>query len=555
MFWMLAGASQSAAKKEPAGKVSGAGPINFEDRQAQSHIDFVLNNSATENKSLVEVTLGGVAMFDFDNDGYLDVFFTNGARIPALVKDSPAFHNRLYRNNHDGTFTDVTERAGLAGIGYSMGVAAADYDNDGWADLYVTGVNRNILYHNNSDGTFTDVTQRAGVTGITAAGKKLWSVAAAWLDYDNDGLLDLFVSNYVDYSFSDPRLCGEPGKRLSCPPSFYQGQPSFLYRNNGDGTFTDVSETTGVGKFAGKGMGVAIADYDGDGYSDIFVANDNERNFLFHNLRGKSFQEVGVEASVAFTEDGVPVSSMGADFRDFDGDGHPDIIVTALQGETFPLFFNDGGGFFTADTYPAGIGFTSRKMSGWGAGAYDFDNDGAKDLFTANSHSDENIGRYFRHYAYKQPDAVFRNMGKRTFRDVTALCKPALRAAAHRGAAFGDLNNDGRVDAVVSIIGAPAEVLYNTSPAPNHWIIIQTTGTKSNRDGIGTRIRLTSESGAVQYNHVTTSVGYASSSDKRVHFGLGAAKRIREIELRWPSGTVETLTDVAVDQILKVTEK
>jgi hypothetical protein len=419
----------------------------------------------------------------------------------------------------------------------------------------VTGVNRNILYHNNGDGTFTDVTAKAGVPGVTPADKKLWSVAAAWLDYDNDGFLDLFVDSYVDWSFADQRLCGEPGKRLSCSPAFYQGQPSILYRNNGDGTFTDVSDSTGIGKFVGKGMGVAIADYDGDGFTDIFVGNDNERNFLFRNIKGKSFQEVGVEASVAFTEDGVPVSSMGVDFRDFDGDGRPDIFITALEGETFPLFFNDGNGFFTAATYQAGIGFSSRRMSGWGVGAYDFDNDGAKDLFTANSHSDENIG-LFRNYSYRQPNAMFRNNGNRSFRDVSASCGPAFqRAAAHRGAAFGDLNNDGRVDAVVSVIGEPADVLYNTSPNRNHWILIQTVGTKSNRDGIGTRIRLTSESGSVQYNHVTTSVGYASSSDKRVHFGVGQANRIREIELRWPSGTIQTLKDVAADQVLKVTEK
>jgi hypothetical protein len=542
-----------ASQLQP-GRQQTLGPIRFENRQAQSGIDFVLNNSATKNKSLVEVTPGGVAVFDFDNDGYLDIFFTNGAPIPSLVKDSPTFHNRLYRNNHDGTFTDVTDRSGLAGAGYSMGVAAADYDNDGWTDLYITGLNRNVLYHNNGDGTFTDVTAKAGVPGVMPTGKKLWSVAAAWLDFNNDGFLDLFVDNYVDWSFNNQRLCGEPGKRLSCSPAFYQGQPSILYRNNGDGTFTDVSESTGIGKHAGKGMGVAIADYDGDGFTDILVGNDNERNYLFHNIKGKSFQEVGVEASVAFTEDGVPVSSMGVDFRDLDGDGRPDIIITALEGETFPLFFNDGNGLFTAATYQAGIGFSSRRMSGWGVGAYDFDNDGAKDLFTANSHSDENIG-LFRNYSYRQPNALFRNAGNRTFRDVSAGCGPGFyRAAAHRGAAFGDLNNDGRVDAVVSVIGEPAEILYNTSPNRNHWILIQTVGTKSNRDGIGTQIRVTSGSGAVQYNHVTTSVGYASSSDKRVHFGIGSADRIREIELRWPSGTVQTLKDVAADQVLKVTE-
>jgi hypothetical protein len=283
------------------------------------------------------------------------------------------------------------------------------------------------------------------------------------------------------------------------------------------------------------------------------VANDNERNFLFHNEQGRGFVEVGVESAVAFTEDGVPVSSMGADFRDLNNDGRPDVIVTALEGETFPLFINEGRGFFTSATYQSGIGFASNRMSGWGVGAYDFNNDGLKDLFAANSHVNENVGLYGNHQ-YRQPNAVFLNAGKAMFRDVTAQAGLAMRApAAHRGAAFGDLDNDGRIDAVVSVIGGPAEILYNTSPG-GHWILIQTEGKGSNRDGIGTKIKVTGESGLVQYNHVTTAAGYASSSDKRVHFGLGADTRIREIELRWPSGKVQTLHDVSAGQILKVTE-
>ncbi len=528
--------------------------IRFENRQAQSGVTFILNNGTTDDKPIIDSTLGGVALLDYDNDGYLDLFFTNGASIPSLSKSNPTFSNRLYHNNRDGTFTDVTEHAGVAGEGYSMGAAAADYDNDGWVDLYVTGVNRNILYHNNKDGTFTDVTQKAGVTGI-CDGRKLWSVSAAWIDYDNDGLLDLFVTNYLDWSPENSHLCGPQGRRLSCPPSLYKGEPNILYHNNGDGTFTDVSGATGIARHVGKGMGVAIADYDGDGWTDIFVANDNERNFLFKNRRGQGFDEVGVESFVAYTDDGVPVSSMGADFRDWSNSGRPGLFVTALGGETFPLFRNEDHGIFTMATYESGIGFASFKMSGWGAGIYDLDNDGYKDLFSANSHVSENAD-VNPQQRYRQPNAVFQNLRNATFQDVSAEAGPAVRLrAAHRGAAFGDLNNDGKVDVVVSAIGSPAELLYNTSTGGNHWIAIETVGTKSNRDGIGTRIKLTAESGLVQYNEVTTAGSYASSSDKRAHFGLGRDSIIKEIELRWPSGTLQVLRNVKTDQVLKITER
>jgi enediyne biosynthesis protein E4 len=528
--------------------------IAFENRRESAGVAFVLNNGTTEDKPIIDSTLGGVALLDYDNDGYLDLFFTNGADIPGLHKSGATFFNRLYHNNHDGTFTDVTAQAGVAGAGYSMGAAAADYDNDGWADLYVTGVNRNILYHNNRDGTFTDVTQKANVTGIFS-GRKLWSVSAAWIDYDNDGLLDLFVTNYLDWSPESTRVCGPVGKRISCPPSLYGGEPNLLYHNNGDGTFTDVSERTGIAKYIGKGMGVAIADYDGDGWIDIFVANDNERNFLFKNRRGREFDEVGVESFVAYTDDGVPVSSMGVDFRDWNNSGRPSLFVTALGGETFPLFRNEDGKFFAMATYESGIGFASFKMSGWGAGIYDFDNDGCKDLFSANSHVSENADLNPQQ-RYRQSNAVFQNLRKGTFQDVTSGAGPAMALpAAHRGAAFGDLNNDGKIDVVVAAIGSPAELLYNVSTGGNHWIAIETVGgARSNRDGIGTQIKLTGESGLLQYNEVTTAGSYASSSDKRAHFGLGHDSVVREIELRWPSGAIQVLRNVKADQILRVTE-
>ncbi len=549
------GAESACARKASPAAPYSARQIRFENRQKASHVDFVLNNATSPNKPLIDSTLGGVALFDFDNDGFLDIFFTNGAQIPSLEKDNPTFHNRLYRNNRDGTFTDVTDRAGLQGEGYCMGVAAADFDNDGWTDLYLTGVNRNILYHNNGDGTFTDITEQAGVSGVDSNGKKLWSVGAAWFDYDNDGLLDLFVTNYLDWSFMTSKVCGDDGKRLSCSPSLYSGLPNLLYHNNGDGTFTDVSRQTGIAELIGKGMSVAVADFDDDGFMDVFVANDQARNFLLKNVEGQRFTEIGVEAGVAYSEDGLPLSSMGVDFRDLNDDGRPDLIVTALGGETFPLYVNSGHGLFESSSYLSRLGFETLRMSGWGVGAYDFDNDGHKDLFTANSHVSENADFYGRD-RYRQTNALFRNLGNGRFENVTPQAGSAFQvAAAHRGCAFGDLNNDGRIDSIVSAIGEPAKVLYNISSRENHWILIQLQGTKSNRDGIGAKIKIISDSGQVQHNHVTTAVGYASASDKRVHFGLGAARRIREIEIRWPSGHPQTLRDIAADQILMVKEK
>ena len=529
--------------------------IQFENRQPGSGVTFVLDNGTLPDKPILDSMPGGIALFDYDGDGYLDIFFTNGAHLPGFVKDDDKYSNHLYHNNHDGTFTDVTDRAGLRGDGYSIGAAAADYDNDGHVDLYVVGYNRNFLYHNNGDGTFTDVTEKAGVTGVSSSGKKLWGIAAAWVDYDNDGKLDLFVTNYLDWSFANSRVCGPPGKRLSCSPTLYTGQPNILYHNNGDGTFTDVSESMGISQHIGKGMSVAIADYNDDGWMDIFVANDNDRNFLFRNRGGKGFDEVGVESFVAYTDNGIPVSSMGTDFRDLDNSGRPSILVTALGGESFQLFHNEGNGVFSNDSYRAGIGFRSSQMSGWGVGIQDFDNDGYKDFFTANSHASENADIDPPQH-YRQANAVFRNMHDGTFQDVSDEAGPALEIrAAHRGCAFGDLNNDGKIDVVVSAIGSPAELLYNTSPGDNHWILIRTVGVKSNRDGIGTRIKIIGASGLVQYNHVTTAGSYASSNDPRVHFGLGADKVIKEIELRWPSGTVQVLHNVKADQILTVTEK
>ena len=522
--------------------------IRFE--EAESGVDFVLNNGTIDDKPMPDSTLGGVALFDCDNDGLLDIYFTNGARFPDFEKADESFHNRLYRNAGGRRFEDAAAQAGVQGYGYSMGVAAGDYDNDGWTDFFVAGVGQNILYRNRGDCRFEDVTQRAGVRGARAMP---WSVAAAWLDYDNDGDLDLFVVNYLDWSWETNRVCGDPGRRLSCSPAHYDGLPNTLYRNRGDGTFENASRETGIAEHVGKGMSAAPADYDGDGFADIFVTNDSVRNFLFRNVDGERFEEVGVQAGVAFTADGIPVSSMGLDFRDLNGDGRPDVTITALANETYPLFFNRGDGGFVDSTYPTRMGLTSLMMSGWSAGAFDFDNDGDKDIFTANSHVSENVELY-RAQAYRLPNAIFQVAGDGTYRDAAPCAGSALeRAAAHRGAAFGDLDNDGAIDAVVSAIGSEAKVLFNASEA-GQWLVLDLEGTASNRSGLGARVELTQASGGAQHNHATTAVGYASSSDKRVHFGLGADRSVRRVEIRWPSGKLQTLENVSAVQVLAVVE-
>jgi enediyne biosynthesis protein E4 len=531
------------------------GPIAFEEIAQRSRLGFISDSSPTQNKNQPETMVAGVALLDYDNDGYLDVFVVNGAAIPSLQKESPKYWNRLYHNNHDGTFTDVTEAAGVAGIGYGMGVAVGDYDNDGWPDIYVVNVGKNQLLHNNGNGTFTDVTDKAGLGGGILDGKKMWSVSAAWVDYNNDGLLDLFVSNYCKWEVNKDPYCGPtPKLRAYCHPNNYPNLPNTLYRNNGDGTFTDVSEETGIAKYFGKGMGAAIADYDGDGFMDIFVANDNRPNFLFHNLGGKKFEEVALESGVAYAQSGSALSGMGVDFKDVDNDGRPDIWHTAVENESFPLFRNVGGGQFVEDTLPAQLAIT-RTMSGWGNGIFDFDNDGWKDLFVARSNVLDNIAQ-FANRKYEEPNSVFRNLGNGKFEDVSASAGPDFQvAAAHRGVAFGDLDNDGRIDAVVTVLNGPLQYFHNISKNTNHWILLKLVGKKSNRMGTGAQIRITAEDGKVQYNEVTTAVGYASSSDSRVHFGLGGSRMIREIDITWPSGIRQVLRNVPSDQILKVEEQ
>lgn len=520
-----------------------SGQIRFEDVTAKSGLNFKLQNGANGAFHQIELMPGGVAALDYNNDGCMDVFFANGAASPSLIKASAIYYNRLYRNNCNGTFTDVTQSAGLIGSGFSNGAAVADYDNDGFPDIFVTGVGQTTLYHNRGNGTFEDVTARAGVAGSG------WSVSAGWFDADNDGYLDLVVTRYVVWDSATEQPCGTPAARLYCHPSNYKGLPNRIFRNNHDGTFTDVSVPSGIAAVNGKGMGIAFADFDGDGLMDIFVANDSTPNFLFHNLGGFRFREVGIEMGVALPESGRAIAGMGVDFRDYNNDGWPDLTMTGMVNDGFPLFRNLGkaAGFDDA-TSTAGLAAVTRRLTGWAAALFDFDNDAFKDLFFANSHFPE-LGRFLGVPTPLQ-NSVFRNAGNGTFEEIPSFGAPAF----YRGAAFADFDGDGRVDVVVSAIGSEARLFRNVSAPGNHWLGLHLRGTKSNRDGIGARIRVTLPSGAALFNHATTSVGYASSSEPIVRFGLGAAKEASEVEIHWPSGTVQKLQNVASNKLVEVRE-
>jgi hypothetical protein len=519
----------------------GASRIRFEFKPAH----FTLENCETAAKTAPETMAGGVAVFDYNNDGRPDIFFTNGADIPSLRKTAKKYSNRLFRNDGNGRFTDVTESAGVQGTGYDTGVAVADYDNDGYKDLFVAGVHRYTLYHNNGDGTFTDVTAQSGLSAEDRQYGPLWGVGAAWFDYNGDGKLDLFVVNYLRW---DPKK--EPKCPDYCHPNYYESAPNRLYRNDGNGHFTDVSAESGIRAYPGKGMSASVADL--DGRLAVFVPNDKQMNYLFRDNGKGRFKDMAVEYGVALPSHGMFVSGMGSDFRDIDNDGRPDIFLVALQNETFPLFRNSGKRFFEDVAPSNGLAQLANEMSGYSPGIVDFDNDGWKDLFVSCGHVQATpLSRSMR---IELPNVVFRNLANGRWgalvEEAGFAAQPARR---HRGAAFGDFDGDGRVDIVVTALGAPAEIWMNRSPAANHWLDVELEGTRSNRDGIGATVAVITASGA-QFNHMTTAVGYASSSAGPVHFGLGNDRTVKLLEVRWPGGRVQRLTDVPADRVLKVRE-
>jgi hypothetical protein len=543
------GSRKQADARMPDRNASKAASHWFTDIASRSNFSYRTNNNFTGRKYFPQPMCGGVAAIDYNNDGLMDLFFTNGAKLPELEKTSPAFYNCLLRNNGDGTFEDVTAKAGLNGadLGYCFGVAVADYDNDGNQDIFICNAGRNVLYHNNGDGTFTNVTAGSGLDHKPA---NVLSVGAAWFDYDNDGRLDLIVTNYTTWTPETDKQCFMDAKREEyCSPTVYKSIESRLYRNLGHGRFEDVTEASGIGKALGKGMGISIADFTGNGLMDIFVANDTEPNFLFINQGNGTFKESGLEFGVAYNEQGYSVSGMGSDAKDFDNDGWVDIIYNDLAGQVFGILKNEGGKSFTAVTWSTKLGALTRGLSGWSIGFVDYNNDGWKDVYSANGDVDDLTE------TSKQHDIMFENAGGKTFIDVTEKMGPDFAFAGYqRGSAFVDLNNDGFMDLVVTSLGQKPRILMNNALIKNHWMLFDLRGHKSNRDGIGAVIKVVTASGRALYNHVTTSVGFMSSSDRRAHFGLGAENKIDHVEIRWPSGIVQRIEHPAVDQILKVEE-
>jgi enediyne biosynthesis protein E4 len=527
---------------------------NFVDITAKSHIAFTGQASHTAKKYLPETMGSGVALFDYDNDGRLDIFFVNGAPLTDPMakgaipqKTDPKFWNRLFHQKKDGTFEDVTEKAGLQGIGYGMGVAVGDYDNDGFEDLYVTAYGGNRLYHNNGNGTFTDVTEKSGTGG------EGWSTSAAWVDLDNDGLLDLVVLRYLQWDFDDV-WCGEhrEGYRSYCHPDIFPAISPLVYHNDGNGHFTDITAKTGLNK-PGKGLGIAIADFDRDGKIDIVMANDSMLEFLYRNKGDGTFEEVGLQSEIAVDGDGRTYAGMGVDFQDYDNDGLPDLVITNLANQKYALYHNSGDSSFSYDSYISGIGGMTLLHSGWGIRFLDYDNDGRKDLLIAQGHDLDTIELNYPQLHYKEPMLLAHNTGK-GFVDVSAQSGEIFHQAwAARGMAIGDIDNDGRIDAVVTTNDGPAYVLHNETATDNHWLTISLVGHRSNRDGIGAEIKVTTAAGS-QIATVTTAGSYLSSSDKRAHFGLGAESVAKSVRIQWPSGIIQTLENVHADQILKIDE-
>jgi enediyne biosynthesis protein E4 len=549
--------SEVTPTKPPAPPPQARSPVTFTDITGVSGLNFKRAPAFTSVKYLLEAMGGGVAMFDYDNDGRMDLFFTNAAALkdpmPKLEtpdKRDPKYWNRLYHQQADGTFADVTEAAGLKGSGFSMGVAAADYDNDGRADLYVTGYEGNTLYHNNGDGTFTDVTKKAGVGGGG------WSTSTAWLDFDRDGRLDLFVGRYMEWDFEAGSVyCGDmrPGYRAYCHPDNFKGATNILYHQRADGTFEDISAKSGIAEAGGKALGVTIADFDNDGFPDIFVANDSVRQSLYHNRADGTFEDIAIASGAGYDENGKTYAGMGVTAGDYDNDGYVDIFITALSNETYPLYHNDGDLSFSYATNLSGVGQITLLYSGWGTRFLDADNDGLRDLFVAQSHVLDTIEKTNPYLRYKQPPLLLLNTG-RGFVNVSASAGAAFaNPMIGRGAAFGDLNNDGQIDVVVATVeGAP--LLLRNNGTKNHWLGLTLVGSKSNRAGIGARITVTDSAGKKQIFDANTSGSYLSSNDPRIIVGLGSAPGVCSIKVQWPSGRVQSLTESQLDRYLIVQE-
>jgi hypothetical protein len=508
----------------------------------------------------------GVAMLDYDNDGFLDLFFVNGALIHDPMphgalpdKSDPRFWNRLYRNNHDGTFTDVTEKAGLQGRHYGMGVATGDYDNDGNSDLLVTNLGGNTLYHNNGDGTFTDVTAKAGVAGDG------WCTGACFVDYDRDGHLDLFVANYIDFDIKTAPLpeaagCAYKGIQVACGPPGLQGGKNILYRNNGDGTFTDVSEKAGMWNTIGTyALSVAVADLDNDGWPDIYVANDSTAATFYQNQKDGTFKDVAIEAGIAYSPDGKPQAGMGVSIGDFNRDGLLDIVKTNFAGDTDSLYLNLGDGTFDDHTYLSGLGVNTRYL-GWGVGFFDMDNDGWLDILISNGHVYPEVDGTHIDAPYAEHKYLYRNLRNGQFEEVTTQAGPGINEAAPaRGCAFGDYDNDGDIDVVVNCVNSIPQLLRCDSTTGRNWIKIRTVGTKSNRTGIGARITVTTQPTPggkpfIQIEEVRSGGSYYSQNDLRIHFGLDHAPKADSVEITWPSGTKDKLTDLAANNLYVIQE-
>jgi enediyne biosynthesis protein E4 len=520
---------------------------HYVDIAPRSNIAYVSNNDSQGRKYFQQPMCGGIGILDYDGDGLMDIFFSNGAKLPELQKTSPSFYNCLLRNKGDGTFEDVTAKAGLVGkqLDFSYGVAVGDYDNDGWPDIFIANTGKNTLYHNNGNGTFTDVTDQSGLVKPP----ETLSVQAAWFDYDNDGLLDLALSNYTLWTPEKDRRCARGDVEIYCSPRTYASVPQRLYHNLGHGKFEDVTEKSGFGAAVGKGMGIAIADFNDDGWMDVFIACDTERNLLFLNQGNGTFKEAGMQHGVAYNESGSSVSSMGADAKDYDNDGWVDIFCNDLMGQIWALFHNQRGKYFRYVSPAVKMVRLSESRSGWSDGWIDYNNDGWKDLFNANGDVDNLVPNAPQH------DTMFENVDGKEFRDVSQeLGADFLRVGFQRGSAFADLNNDGFMDIVVTSLNEKPRILLNSADNGAHWLLIEATGHRSNRDAVGTKFKLTTPAGRTLYNHVTGSVGFMSSSDRRVHFGLGSEDSVATLEVRWPGGVVQNLKNIRADRILKIDE-